>query len=290
MTVTKAIVLLGGSGTRLHPTTKATSKQLIPIYDKPMCYYSMSIPFLAGIREILIISTPEHVDLYKKLFKDGTDFGVNIQYQVQPEPKGLPQAFTLGKDFIANDSVMLVLGDNVLWGHGLTKSLQNACSQKLGATIFANHVHDPSRFGVVEFDQAGKVVSLEEKPKNPKSNYAVIGVYTFDNKVVEYTEKLSPSSRGEYEIIDVIKKYQETNELNCEVLGRGIFWGDTGTYDSLLQASNFVQTVQTNQGLTIACLEEISFNNSWVSKKQLEQLIKSYGNSGYAQHLKNLLK
>lgn len=286
----KAIVLLGGSGTRLHPTTKATSKQLIPIYDKPMCYYSMSIPFLAGIRDILIISTPEHIELYRKLFKEGEDFGVNFSYKVQPEPKGLPQAFTLGEEFIGDNSVMLVLGDNVLWGHGLTKSLKNACLQSSGATIFANHVNDPSRFGVVTFDEKGKVLSLEEKPKNPKSSYAIVGVYVFDNKVTQYAKQLTPSARGELEIVDIIQKYNETNQLFCEVLGRGIFWGDTGTYDSLLQASNFVQTIQTNQGLTIACLEEISYNNKWISKQKVEALINNYGNSGYVQHLKKCLK
>lgn len=286
----KAIVLLGGAGTRLHPATKAISKQLIPVYDKPMCYYSMSIAFLAGIKDILIISTPEHIDLYQKLFKDGSDFGVNFSYKVQPEPKGLPEAFILGEEFIEDDNVMLVLGDNILWGHGLTKSLKNACSNPSGATIFANHVHDPSRFGVVEFDGNGKVLSLEEKPKNPKSNYAVVGIYVFDNQVVNIAKSLTPSARGELEIIDVIKHYHNQNQLTCELLGRGIYWGDTGTYDSLLQASNFVQTIQQNQGLTVACLEEISYNNRWISREKLESLIKSYGSSSYVQHLKNCLK
>lgn len=289
----KGIVLAGGSGTRLYPVTKAISKQLLPIYDKPMVYYPISVLMLAGIRDILIISTPEDISKFENLLSDGSQFGVNFSYKIQPSPDGLAQAFILGEDFIGNDSAALVLGDNVFYGQSFSKTLQNAVNRvetSGGATVFGYRVRDPQRFGVVEFDENGKALSIEEKPKNPKSNYAVTGLYFYDNKVVEYAKNLKPSSRGELEITDLNNIYLKNNKLHVELLGRGFAWLDTGTHESLLQAGQYVQTVENNQGIKIACLEEIAYNMGFLKKEDIEKISSQYKNNEYYGYIKSLIK
>lgn len=286
----KGIVLAGGSGTRLHPITKGVSKQLLPIYDKPMIYYPLSVLMLAGIRDILVISTPEDLPNYQKLLGDGSSFGINLQYAEQPNPDGLAQAFVIGKDFVGSDNVALVLGDNIFFGHAFSGLLKSATTRKNGATVFGYNVKDPERFGVVEFDNEQRAVSLEEKPENPKSNYAVTGLYFYDNQVVEIAENLKPSARGELEITDVNKQYLENGELNVELLGRGFAWLDTGTHDSLMEAGNFVQTVEHRQGFKIACLEEIAFNNGWLSKTQIMEIGQNLNKTNYGKYLNELVE
>jgi len=278
----KGIVLAGGSGTRLHPITLGVSKQLLPVYDKPMIYYPISILMLAGIYEILVISTPNDIASYQSLLGDGADFGLSIEYAIQPSPDGLAQAFLIGESFIGDSNVALVLGDNIFYGQHFSTNLKSAVSKSSGATIFGYHVNDPERFGVVEFDASGKVLSIEEKPLKPKSNYAVTGLYFYDNDVVSVARSIQPSARGELEITDVNKVYLARQDLNVKLLGRGFAWLDTGTHDSLMEAGQFVQTVEHRQGLKVACLEEIGYNNGWLSKalllKQAEKLKKtSYG-------------
>lgn len=287
----KGIILAGGSGTRLYPLTKVTSKQLLPIYDKPMIYYPMSVLMNAGIRDILIISTPQDTPRFEDLLGDGHQFGVNLTYAVQPSPDGLAQAFIIGADFIGNDSVAMVLGDNIFAGHGLKKRLkaavQNAESGK-GATVFGYYVDDPERYGVVEFDADKKAVSIEEKPKHPKSNYAVTGLYFYDERVVEFAKQVKPSARGELEITDLNKMYLEAGALNVRTLGRGYAWLDTGTMDSLYEAGEFVRTVQRAQGLPIAVAEEIAYENGWITREQLLEAAEKYGKSPYGKHLKDV--
>ena len=276
----KGIILAGGSGTRLYPLTLVTSKQLLPVYDKPMIYYPLSVLMNAGIRDILIISTPQDTPRFEELLKDGSSFGIHLSYAVQPSPDGLAQAFIIGADFIGDDSVAMVLGDNIFAGHGLKKRLkaavENAETGK-GATVFGYYVDDPERFGIVEFDKDGKAVSIEEKPEVPKSNYCVTGLYFYDNKVVEYAKGLTPSARGELEITDLNRIYLENNALNVELLGQGFTWLDTGTHDSMLQASLFVQTMELNKGVKISCLEEIAFNQGFITKEELLKKIEKYG-------------
>ena len=289
----KGIVLAGGSGTRLYPVTKAISKQLLPIYDKPMVYYPISVLMLAGIRDILIISTPEDISKFENLLSDGSQFGVNFSYKIQPSPDGLAQAFILGEDFIGNDSAALVLGDNVFYGQSFSRTLQNAVNRvetSGGATVFGYRVRDPQRFGVVEFDERGKALSIEEKPKIPKSNYAVTGLYFYDNKVVEYAKNLKPSSRGELEITDLNNIYLKNDKLHVELLGRGFAWLDTGTHESLLQAGQYVQTVENNQGIKIACLEEIAYNMGFLKKEDIEKISSQYKNNEYYGYIKSLIK
>lgn len=285
----KGIILAGGSGTRLYPLTKVTSKQLLPIYDKPMIYYPMSILMDAGIREILIISTTEDTPRFQDLLGDGHQFGLELSYVVQKSPDGLAQAFVLGEEFIGSDSVAMILGDNIFHGHGLTKRLRIAAQRKSGATVFGYYVEDPERFGVVEFDDQGKAVSLEEKPKQPKSNYAVTGLYFYDNKVVEYAKQLKPSSRGEYEITDLNRIYLENNELSVTLLGDGFTWLDTGTHESLVDATNFVKTIEEHQHRKIACLEEIAYNNGWIDVKKLEEIYEIYKKNQYGAYLKKII-
>lgn len=280
----KGIVLAGGSGTRLHPITKAVSKQLLPIYDKPMVYYPLSVLMLAKIRDILIISTPQDIDNYKNLLGDGSDFGINLEYFVQEKPEGLAQAFILGEEFIGDDNAALVLGDNIFFGQGLTDLLASATERKEGATVFGYQVKDPERFGVVEFDENGQVLSLEEKPEIAKSNYAVTGLYFYDNTVVEHAKNLKPSERGELEITDLNRIYIN-NGLNVELLNRGFAWLDTGTHDSLLEASQFVQTIEHRQGFKIACLEEIAYNNGWFNKTELIARGEALGKTDYGSYL-----
>ena len=285
----KGIILAGGSGTRLYPLTKVTSKQLLPIYDKPMIYYPMSILMQAGIREILIISTPDDTPRFQELLGNGHQFGLELSYKVQPSPDGLAQAFVLGEEFIGDEPVAMVLGDNIFHGHGLTKRLIVAASKNQGATVFGYYVDDPERFGVVEFDEDGKAVSLEEKPEYPKSNYAVTGLYFYDNKVVDYAKNLEPSPRGELEITDLNRIYLENGDLEVTLLGQGFTWLDTGTHQSLADATNFVETVEEHSHRKIACIEEIAFDNGWMSR---EQLLKSYEEckkNQYGQYLKNIL-
>lgn len=285
----KGIILAGGSGTRLYPLTKVTSKQLLPIYDKPMIYYPMSILMNAGIKEILIISTPDDTPRFQELLGNGHQFGVELSYVVQPSPDGLAQAFILGADFIGNDSVAMVLGDNIFHGHGLTKRLRAAAENKVGATVFGYYVEDPERFGVVEFDGAGKAISLAEKPENPKSNYAVTGLYFYDNKVVEYAKNLKPSPRGELEITDLNRIYLEHNELKVALLGDGFTWLDTGTHESLVDATNFVKTIEEHQHRKVACLEEIAFDNGWIDIKKLEEIYEIYKKNQYGTYLKKIM-
>lgn len=285
----KGIILAGGSGTRLYPLTKVTSKQLLPIYDKPMIYYPMSILMRAGIREILIISTPDDTPRFQELLGNGSQFGVELSYVVQPSPDGLAQAFLLGADFIGEDSVAMVLGDNIFHGHGLTERLRAAAEKESGATVFGYYVEDPQRFGVVEFNAEGKAVSLEEKPAVPKSNYAVTGLYFYDNRVVEYAKGLQPSARGELEITDLNRIYLENNELSVSLLGDGFTWLDTGTHESLVDATNFVKTIEEHQHRKIACLEEIAYDNGWIDRKQLEATYEVYKKNQYGVYLKKIM-
>ena len=288
----KGIILAGGSGTRLYPLTTVTSKQLLPIYDKPMIYYPLSVLMNAGIRDILIISTPQDTPRFEELLKDGSSFGIHLSYAVQPSPDGLAQAFIIGADFIGDDSVAMVLGDNIFAGHGLKKRLkaavENAETGK-GATVFGYYVDDPERFGIVEFDKDGKAVSIEEKPEVPKSNYCVTGLYFYDNKVVEYAKSLTPSARGELEIKDLNRIYLENNALNVELLGQGFTWLDTGTHESLVDATNFVKTVETHQHRKIACLEEIAYLNGWISKEDVMAVYEVLKKNQYGQYLKDVL-
>ena len=281
----KGILLAGGSGTRLHPITRGVSKQLLPIYDKPMVYYPLSSLLLAGVREVLIISTPEDLPSYQRLFGDGSQIGLEIAYAEQPRPEGLAQAFLIGRDFVGDDRVALALGDNIFYGHGFPDVLARAAERRSGATVFGYWVHDPERYGVVEFDGDGKAIGIEEKPEKPRSHYAVTGLYFYDNRVLEIAAKLSPSPRGELEITDVNKAYLDAGTLHVELLGRGVAWLDTGTNESLLQAQNFVETVQERQGLRIACLEEIAFRKGWISREALAELGSQMQNSSYGQYL-----
>lgn len=286
--MTKGIILAGGSGTRLYPLTMVTSKQLLPIYDKPMIYYPLSTLMLAGIRDILIISTPNDLPNFEKLLGDGSRYGINISYKVQPSPDGLAQAFILGEEFIGQDNCAMILGDNIFHGNGLTTQLKKAIENTERATVFGYYVEDPERFGVVEFDENGKVISLEEKPEIPKSNYAVTGLYFYDNKVCEYAKSLKPSPRGELEITDLNKIYLEKGKLDVITLGRGYGWLDTGTVDSLSEASEYVRVIENRQGLKISCIEEISYKNGWINKEILLESAVKYGKSPYGQHLKNV--
>ncbi len=286
----KGIILAGGNGTRLYPATLSISKQLIPIYDKPMIYYPMSVLMLAGIKEILVISSPEHMDLYKKLLGDGSQFGISLSYKIQPKPNGIASAFILGEEFIGNGSVCLILGDNVFYGGNLICKIEECRKNLKGGVVFATHVHDPERYGVVEFDENKKVISIEEKPIKPKSNYAVPGVYLFDNNVIEIAKNVKLSARGELEIPSIQNVYLQQNELQVEKLTRGTAWLDTGTHESLYEASNFVATVEKRQGLKIACLEEIAYNNDWISKNKLLEEAEKYKKTQYGKYLKDLIK
>ena len=285
----KGIILAGGSGTRLYPLTRVTSKQLLPIYDKPMIYYPLSVLMNAGIREILIISTPDDTPRFEALLGDGHQFGIELSYAVQPSPDGLAQAFIIGADFIGNDNVAMVLGDNIFAGHGLTKRLKEAADRKVGATVFGYYVDDPERFGIVEFDKNGKAISIEEKPAHPKSNYCVTGLYFYDNHVVEYAKNLKPSARGELEITDLNRIYLEKGNLNVELLGQGFTWLDTGTHESLVDATNFVKTMETHQHRKIACLEEIAYLNGWISKEEVLEVYELLKKNQYGQYLKDVL-
>lgn len=286
---TKGIVLAGGSGTRLYPITKGVSKQLLPIYDKPMIYYPLSVLMLAGIRDILLISTPEDINGYKRLLGDGSEFGISLSYAVQPSPDGIAQAFIIAEDFIDGSNVCLVLGDNIFYGQGFSPMLRNAALKPIGATIFGYHVSDPQRFGVVNFDAEGKVHSIEEKPAHPQSNYAITGLYFYDNRVVEIAKSLPISPRGELEITDINQHYLDSNQLDVQLLGRGFAWLDTGTHESLLEAGLFVHTIEQRQGLKVACLEEIAWSNGWMSNEQLRVQAEMLGKVGYGQYLLKLL-
>ncbi|MEO0553759.1 MAG: glucose-1-phosphate thymidylyltransferase RfbA [Bacteroidota bacterium] len=281
----KGIILAGGSGSRLYPVTKSVSKQLLPIYDKPMIYYPLSVLMMSGIKEILVISTPQDIGLFEKLIGDGNELGIKITYKVQPSPDGLAQAFLLGEEFIGNDSVSLVLGDNIFYGYNFTKVLQETAALEHGATVFGYYVNDPERYGVVDFDSEGKVLSIEEKPVKPKSSYAVTGLYFYDNSVIEKAKKVKPSARGELEITDLNKMYLEEGSLNVQLLGRGMAWLDTGTHQSLLQASNFVESIEERQGLKIACLEEIAYRMGYINKEQLRSLAKPLLKNQYGQYI-----
>ncbi len=286
----KGIILAGGSGTRLYPVTQAISKQLLPVYDKPMIYYPLSTLMLAGIQDILIISTPDDTPRFESLLGDGSQWGLNIQYKVQASPDGLAQAFILGDTFVGNDLSALILGDNIFYGHDFNDLLGNAMKRDDGATVFAYHVHDPERYGVAEFDKSSKVLSLEEKPKNPKSNYAVTGLYFYDKDVVVMAKSLKPSARGELEITDLNRLYLNKEKLNVEIMGRGYAWLDTGTHDSLLEASQFIATLENRQGLKVSCPEEISFRRGWINASQLEKLAAPLSKNGYGQYLQRVLK
>ncbi len=286
----KGIILAGGSGTRLYPVTQGISKQLLPVYDKPMIYYPLSTLMLAGIQDILIISTPDDIPRFESLFGEGSQWGLNISYKVQPSPDGLAQAFILGDTFIGNDLSALILGDNIFYGHDFNELLVNAMERENGATVFAYHVHDPERYGVAEFDGANKVLSIEEKPKNPKSNYAITGLYFYDRDVVTMAKSIKPSARGELEITDLNRLYLDKEKLNVETMGRGYAWLDTGTHESLLEASQFIATLENRQGLMVSCPEEISYRRGWINASQLEKLAAPLSKNGYGQYLQRVLK
>lgn len=286
----KGIVLAGGSGTRLYPVTKAISKQLAPVYDKPMIYYPLSVLMLAGIREILIITTPKDREHFKNLLGDGSDWGIRLTYEVQPEPKGLAQAFTIGENFIGGDDVCLILGDNIFYGQGFQPKLDKTVKDFSGATVFGYWVHDPERFGVIEFDDDYNVLSIEEKPDKPKSNYAVTGLYFYDNRVVDIAKHLEPSERGELEITDVNKQYLKWGDLNAELLGRGFAWLDTGTHEAMSEASQFIEIVEKRQGLKIACLEEIAWRKGWISEEEVLSIGKELEKSSYGSYVQNIIK
>lgn len=285
----KGIILAGGSGTRLHPVTKGVSKQLLPIYDKPMIYYPLSVLMLAGIKDVLIITTSEDIASFQRMLGSGSEFGINLQYAIQPSPDGLAQAFIIGEEFIGNEKVCLVLGDNIFWGQGFTPLLQNAANRQTGASVFGYQVKDPERFGVVAFDENKKAISFEEKPEHPKSNYAVTGLYFYDNDVVQIAKEVKPSQRGELEITTINQMYLQRGDLNVELLGRGFAWLDTGTHETLLEAAKFVETIEKRQGYKIACLEEIAWRNGWLSDEQVAQAAKALSKNGYGQYLVDLI-
>ncbi|EIL91806.1 glucose-1-phosphate thymidylyltransferase [Rhodanobacter fulvus Jip2] len=290
MTTTKGIILAGGSGTRLHPITRATSKQLLPVYDKPMIYYPLATLMLAGIREVLVINTPHEQEMFQRLLGDGSQWGIDIRYAVQPSPDGLAQAFTIGRDFIDGKPSCLVLGDNIFYGHGFTERLRHAAAREHGATVFGYWVKDPERYGVAEFDAAGKVIGLVEKPAQPKSHYAVTGLYFYDERVCDYAAALKPSPRGELEITDLNRCYLDDNSLHLEQLGRGFAWLDTGTHESLMEAGNYIQTIENRQGLKVCCPEEIAYLNGWIDTEQLLALAAPLAKTGYGQYLQQLPK